>query len=213
MMVTKKLKLYQILSGIVFTFLAIFAIVQAALPARESTAVSNLFTSITLFGREIGEIKFFGKTFSMDEFASFLRKLVGHYGLFTMLGLFGFFTFYSGKNFKNAVIIDLSVNLSLALLTEFIEYFSPGRAFLLADIILDAMGFITSLSVTSAVISAIRFKTDRRRKGVYPLVTITFLVFAVLFLLFNQESFYTYFCYALYLLLCFPSSIVLFLTK
>ena len=213
MMMNYNLKKYQIFFGVIFVAIAVFAIVQATLPAEESTAVSNLFASITLFGQEVSEVKVFSKTLSIEEFASFLRKLAGHFGIFAAFAASGFFTFFSGKNFKKAVIIDLLAAFWLALTTETIQYFSPGRAFMVSDIVLDMQGAITAIAVISATVSIIFAKKRKNRKGVFPLVAIASLVFAILFLLFNDDSFYTYFCYFVFIVCCLLSSIALLFSK
>ena len=212
-MLKGNLKKYQIFFGVIFVAIAVFAIVQAALPAEESTAVSNLFTAITLFGQEVSEVNVFSKTLSIEEFASFLRKLVGHFGMFAAFAASGFFTFFSGKNFKKALIIDLLAAFLLALTTETIEYFSPGRAFMVSDIVLDMQGAITAIAVISAILSIVFAKKGKDRQGVFPLVVIASLVFAILFLLFNDDSFYTYFCYIVFIVCCLLSSIALLFSK
>ena len=209
---TKRINIKNLIFTVIYVILTLFALVQASLPAAQSTAVSNFFTEFTLFGQEITEVKIFTKVLTFEEFASFLRKFVGHFGLFAMMGAVGFFALYRGSHVKKTLIIDLSVTFFIASLTETIQFFVPSRAGLLSDIVLDTQGAIMSAAVTAAVLCAIRKAHDKPSANVFPLLAILSILFAILFVILNTDDFYTYFCFTTYLFFCALSLITLLLT-
>lgn len=78
---------------------------------------------------------------------SIIRKLVGHFLLF---GLSGIFTALGLLNFENAIkdnkiqilLIGLFKGLIVACCSELIQYYTPGRAGQLTDILIDYSGYL-----------------------------------------------------------------------
>ncbi len=195
-------KIRRIIFAAIYILLAVFALIQAAFPAEQSSEVSSVFTSfasLTFFGEEVSEVTIMQKTLSFEEFAGFLRKLVGHFGLFALMGAFGFFAIYKVLRTKKVLIIDLLTTFSIAVLTETIQSFVPTRAGLISDIVLDTQGAIAAVALIVAIISLhsrIKYK-HHKRLTLY--VAAPAILFAILHLIFNADSFYTYFCYILYI--------------
>lgn len=80
-------------------------------------------------------------------FHSATRKFVGHFLLFGLSGLFTTLTFVMNDflmerfKWKNIIFI-LSFGLIVALVSELIQYFVPGRYGVLTDVLIDYSGYI-----------------------------------------------------------------------
>ena len=201
----RSFKIKRYVFAAIYILLALFAIIQAAFSARYSEEVSSAFTafaSITIFGEEITEVQIMQKTLTFEEFAGFLRKLVGHFGLFAAMGAFGFLALYKVVRTKKVLIIDLLTTFSVAVITEVIQAFIPTRAGLVSDIVLDSQGAIAAVALIVAIISLRARIKHRKHKRLTFYVAAPAILFATLFLIFNADSFYTYFCYILYITIC-----------
>ena len=80
-------------------------------------------------------------------FHSAIRKIVGHFLLFGLSGIFTCLTFvmndYLRVKFKwKNIIIIASIGLTVAFISELIQYFTPGRYGALLDILIDYAGYI-----------------------------------------------------------------------
>ena len=80
-------------------------------------------------------------------FHSAIRKIVGHFLLFGLSGIFTTLTFvindYLMDKLKwKSIIIILSIGLLVALVSELIQYFVPGRYGVLTDVLIDYSGYI-----------------------------------------------------------------------
>lgn len=105
---------------------------------------SHLSTTIT--------VKIVRRNFiqSTAEFFAFIRKLVGHFGAFLVLGIFStvtYFMFFRKKLFPVGVAINYSTSFGFAALTEYIQTKTPGRAGLFSDVLIDYYGFLTSATL------------------------------------------------------------------
>lgn len=81
-----------------------------------------------------------------------IRKLIGHFAFFGLSGVVTAFTFvFSEDNLKNRKIqsiIALTIfGYSLALLSELIQLFIPGRYFAFTDTLIDFSGFVLGAGV------------------------------------------------------------------
>ena len=80
-------------------------------------------------------------------FHSAIRKIVGHFLLFGLSGIFTCLTFVMNDylrvklKWKNIIIIA-SIGLTVAFISELIQYFTPGRYGALLDILIDYAGYI-----------------------------------------------------------------------
>ena len=80
-------------------------------------------------------------------FHSAIRKIVGHFLLFGLSGIFTCLTFIMNDylrvklKWKNIIIIA-SIGLTIAFISELIQYFTPGRYGALLDILIDYAGYI-----------------------------------------------------------------------
>ena len=93
-----------------------------------------------------------------DSFAAFIRKAFGHFGLFVISGLFTPVATYlllnmsiSSRHYTN-VAIGLSIGLLIAIATETIQLFVPGRSGEFTDIIIDFSGYLLGALIVGLVL-------------------------------------------------------------
>ncbi len=93
---------------------------------------------------------------NMQEFFGKIRKAVGHYGAFLVLGIFSTFTYllyFTKKKWIWSVPLNFAQGFGLAALTEYIQLFIPGRYGCWSDVVLDTSGFmLSSLIITVAIL-------------------------------------------------------------
>ena len=93
----------------------------------------------------------------MGNFFYFIRKSVGHFGAFLVLGIlstFSYMLFIKPGKWWLAVIVNLSQGVAIAFITEYIQTFVPGRYGALSDVMIDSSGFLSSaVSLTIILIT------------------------------------------------------------
>lgn len=191
----------RITAAILYFAVAVFAVIQAALPAEQSSEVSASFAIFTgLFGEGVTEIQVLDKTVTFEDFASFLRKLVGHFGLFGFLGFLGFIAASGFKDNSKWLIIDLLTTFFFAALTETIQLVTPGRGGLFSDVVLDMQGAVMSVCALAAIQSVyFYFKRVSMKKSAY-IAALFYVAFIALYFGFNSGSLNTTICFYIYLI-------------
>lgn len=79
-----------------------------------------------------------------------VRKGIGHFGAFFVLGIFSTFTwllFFGHKKMFFSVPVNIILGFGVALLTEIIQLYVPGRYGAMSDVMLDFSGFIISAMI------------------------------------------------------------------
>lgn len=86
----------------------------------------------------------------LNSFFLKVRKSIGHFGAFLVLGIFSSLTYllyFDSKKWKFTLIINYLQGIGLAFLTELIQLFVPGRVGSLTDVLIDSTGFIISSTI------------------------------------------------------------------
>ena len=102
-------------------------------------------------------------------FHAVIRKLVGHFLLFGMSGIFTTLSFFFNDFFankfkwKNLIFISL-IGFSVALISELIQYFTPGRYGALTYILIDSSGFLSFMGLTYLIIYLAQRKNNKAIK-------------------------------------------------
>ena len=111
-----------------------------------------------------------GKPFieNLSEFYYFVRKSIGHFGAFFVLGTMGTFAFlltFDRKKWLFSMPLNIALGFGWAALTEYIQTFVPGRYGCWDDVWLDFSGFTTATVVCTLFIVVIyiinHFKVKR----------------------------------------------------
>lgn len=144
------------LSAILYVFLILFNFYQSVQTSSSSSSISSSFTD------------FIVETFppvnqiaqNTQDFPTLVRKFFGHYGIFTLIGLFGtiFYLLTFSKPTTFSIVTILS-GIVVSSLSELLQYFSDGRSSEFTDILLDFNGYLTGLFL---LLSALVFvKTNK----------------------------------------------------
>lgn len=91
----------------------------------------------------------------MDSFLYIIRKSLGHFGAFLVLGIFStltFMLFLPNKKLLFAIPINFVQGFGVAALTEYIQTFIPGRYGAYSDVLIDYAGFLTSSIFITTII-------------------------------------------------------------
>lgn len=144
-------KILAILFWGLFLALTIYLCMHAMMPASVSSLQSKSFSLwiskvLSVFiqdpsgqGRPIHEW--------WDGFYHFVRKAVGHFGAFVLLGVFGTLAlvFSMKKTYRYA--LSLGMGIGVAGLTEILQLFADGRAGMFSDVLLDTAGYVCGGSI------------------------------------------------------------------
>ena len=94
---------------------------------------------------------------NISNFLYLIRKSLGHFGAFFVLGICSTFFFmlqFDKEKWFYSIPINFLQGLSVASLTELIQVFVPGRAGLVKDVLIDYSGFaISALVITIAFLA------------------------------------------------------------
>ncbi len=132
--------------------LSVFIIVQSCLTGSESTNSSNFLVE---FFKTI--LNTFSDNFinddNIDRLSFFVRKMFGHYGLFLIDSIFIstylLFAYHqSDKSKVYVLLLSLTLGFGLAILTELIQTFVPGRSGTMNDSMIDFLGYSTGVILT-----------------------------------------------------------------
>jgi len=93
-----------------------------------------------------------------EHFKRIIRKLIGHFTLFLITGIFGYLTFRSIiKNRKLAAVINISYGCGLGIISELLQLIPQGRACLVKDMFIDAGGYLLGTIIIILIICLYKF--------------------------------------------------------
>ncbi len=103
-----------------------------------------------------------------EDFKSFIRKSWGHFLLFTLSGIFTTLALYQllYKYFKKwwiSLLASLSIGVTIAGLSEFIQTLVPGRRGALIDVAVDTLGYLIPLLVISVIFLIITIYKNKKQ--------------------------------------------------
>lgn len=104
------------------------------------------------------------KTSFIEDLVSFfymVRKGIGHFGAFLVLGIlgsFGLLLMFDKKKWIFSIPLNIILGFGIAGLTEYIQTFVPGRSGNWDDVWLDFSGFMTAASIITVMILLIYFR-------------------------------------------------------
>ena len=91
-----------------------------------------------------------------DDFATFVRKIMGHFSLFAVLG-FGFLAvfYFLAKRKYLAPLFAVLAGVGSALFSEFLQMFAEGRFAHMIDVMVDSLGAIFGIGVGMVLIGVV----------------------------------------------------------
>lgn len=142
----KKYTMYQI---VVLTIYIVLVLVFLIFSLQSGSSSSGLSSSITNVFCNIFNIEN-----NKDIVEKIIRKLIGHFGYFLLMGIFSSLFLYSLKNtrFLYLFIINLSINLVVAFISEFLcQAIASNRCPSIIDVLIDYSGFMISCSIITFI--------------------------------------------------------------
>ena len=102
-----------------------------------------------------------------DVAHSVIRKLIGHYGWFGLIGIFGFLTFRSflNKKFYFSLILCLISGALIATISELLQVIPSGRDANFKDIMIDYSGYITAMLICF-IIALIYYRNNNQKNNI-----------------------------------------------
>lgn len=160
-----KIKIALIIFLSLSILLNLFIIINAFIPGDESAATS--FWIADVLATIINYVK--SGTINdgnIDAFSYFIRKLVGHFSLFLLDGVFVGLTFYLFSTYKKSLnfwwasLFIFLIGFLVASISEAIQLGIPGRIGTMNDVLIDMAGY----AVSSISLFIILFLTLRKKK-------------------------------------------------
>ena len=105
-----------------------------------------------------------------DQFATFIRKAFGHFGLFLISGLLSSLTVYLWLNpvkwskYWHQILIALGFGLFMGILTEVIQLNVDGRSGQFTDVLIDFSGYILGFLIILLILFLIIRKQNKKRQ-------------------------------------------------
>ncbi len=133
----------------VFLTLSTLIILLATSPAEQSSEQSGLIVDMVV--GFLGWFDYVPDAQLLDNLTYLVRKLIGHFGIFLIDGVFAYLTTISFIKLKKSwmpLLISIGAMIILAALSEIIQLFASGRAGLLGDAIIDSAGALIGISIT-----------------------------------------------------------------
>ena len=168
MNVSKKYLIWTIIVCVLALAVNVFIIVHSCLNATQSSAASGGvvdFLVKIINGIRPGTIT----DSNYGQFASFVRKAIGHFGLFMFSGLLSTLAFHLVLNlfkwtkYYLQIIIALAFGLTIAIVTEIIQLNVPGRSGEFTDVLIDYSGYLLGFLIIFLILFFIIKKQKRHQ--------------------------------------------------
>lgn len=156
---------YVFLVCYIFVTLVIFikAFEDGETSAESSDQVTDIVVD-TIDGITPGDESITDK-FDIEDIKYFIRKAIGHFGIFLVLGVFAAITYYLFiKNRLIALIITIVVGFVTAGLSEIFQGIPEGRAPSFNDVLIDYVGYMIAVLLFS-LIFYLPYYIKRRKVG------------------------------------------------
>lgn len=157
MKVSKKYLVWTIILCVLAVAINVYIIVHSCLDAAQSTEASNCVVQVS---EDVVNTVSPGTITAENhaEFATFIRKAFGHFGLFMISGLLSSLAFYfalsPNKWAKQFIIapIGLAFGLFMGALTEVIQLNVPGRSGEFKDVLIDYSGYLLGALIIGLIL-------------------------------------------------------------
>lgn len=104
---------------------------------------------------------------AFSNWAFRIRKALGHFSAFLVLGIFSALThfLYAGRKWKS-IPVSIGVGFGMSALTEWLQYFVPNRTANFEDVTLDFQGFLfgaAGIFLILSVVSLVKYLRARKK--------------------------------------------------
>ncbi len=123
---------------------------------------------------------------NIDIFQNFIRKLFGHFGLFFLIGLFGFL-FYNlkFKRIKISIILSVIIGFFISIFSEVLQLFASGRNSSFYDVVVNFSGLFSAI-IFMLIIHL--FCRDYFSKNTFIFINIISVLISVFYAFFAYKS-------------------------
>lgn len=149
---------FFVLYFVAFAFHCLFSLQSAQTSSGVSYGLSDLIAKIIedVFKKEINDF---------DNFHNIIRKVIGHFAFFRLIGLFGFFTYYLfTESIKYSLIFTLMSGVIMAFTSELLQIFAIDRAPSFIDALIDYSGYLISSIVLSVIVLIAKRQKKKRMR-------------------------------------------------
>lgn len=150
---------------VIYIFIIIVIFFKSFETGEQSSNSSDRVTDVivgTIDGITPGDESITDK-FDIDDIKLFVRKAIGHFGVFLILGIFATLTYYYFINKKLfSIIATIFSGLVVALISELIQTIPAGRGPSLSDVFLDYAGYAISIVIVGLIIYLLIYFKSRK---------------------------------------------------
>ena len=161
------MKYFKYICLVCYIFITIVIFAKAVEDGEKSAESSNQVTDIVvdaIDGITPGDESITDK-FDIEDIKYFVRKAVGHFGLFLVLGVFSSLTYYLFiKNKLISLLISIVVGFVTAGLSEIFQGIPEGRGPSFNDVLIDYAGYLIAV-VLFGLIFYLPYYIKRRKVG------------------------------------------------
>ena len=167
MKVSKKYLIFTIIICVLAVAINAYIIMHSCLDAAQSTEASNGVVEVS---EEVVNTISPGTVTpeNHDSFATFIRKLFGHFGLFVISGLLSSLAIYLSLNpwewsrYWTLIVVSLVFGLFMGSLTEIIQLNVPGRSGQFTDVLIDFGGYLLGFLLILLILFLIIRKQNKK---------------------------------------------------
>ena len=154
---SKKNFLFTFIFGALYIFLMLFFAHKCLETGTQSTQSSNNVAEVI---KDVSNEVFNTDIQMTDSYTTLIRKLVGHFGFFLVLGTTSFLFYMSLKRGLTVKLMyHYIIGFLFALVSEFcLEGSTNGRSASFKDVLIDYSGFIALSSILLIIYFVVRYK-------------------------------------------------------
>lgn len=167
MKLSKKYLIFTIIICVLAIAINAYIIMHSCLDAGESTKASSGVVEVS---EEVVNTVSPGTVTpeNHDSFATFIRKMFGHFGLFVISGLLSSLAIYLSLNpwkwskYLMLIASSLVFGLFMGALTEIIQLNVPGRSGQFTDVLIDFSGYLLGFLIILLILFLIIRKQNKK---------------------------------------------------
>ena len=139
-------KIIVIIFSVLYVAFLAYMIYQSLSSAESSDEQSGMVSGF------LSQLGIFTKMQQDGTLDGFVRKFIGHYLEFAVLGAFGYMVFSNAVDNEYSFLINCGAGLVSCVIVELSQNFAAGRSASFFDITLDYQGYLTAISVLTIIV-------------------------------------------------------------
>lgn len=167
-MVFTKRNTLLVISSLIGIFLTVFIFIQSLLNAEASSEQSRMV--VDLLTKIINGIA--PNTIdasNIDAFSNLIRKLVGHFLLFSLCGFFNTWSLLLTMEMRRklpiyGIVFSVILGLAVAIISESLQLLAQGRSGEMTDVLIDICGYAVGLIIIYIAVILV-YRSIRKRNA------------------------------------------------